>query len=312
MKYFLSANFEMSADSFWLFNFKLPPQASVTGSESSESMVAAANFVMTSILTGSIFINFLLATSLNELWGQLNILQMVITIPLLQIEMPQNSLVFWSAIIQFAMFDLLDGGALTDAILGDEAFGEATGEARDEKFNLLTFDSQNYIYNLGTMFYLILFSYFSLFAAIVFSCLPKAFCFCCGKLRTKIHKKLWENLTPAFFIRLFIQSNFDLIISGFITLESTQLAETGWDYVCVVFAAIGVFASLVVPMLSALVITALYCTNNLRNEKWFYWFGELYEPFMRRGSHNRLYCLLYNVIYMVRRVIMIFIVFYVR
>jgi hypothetical protein len=47
---------------------------------------------MSSVLTGSVVLNILMASSMNELWGQMNILQMIIAIPLMEVDMPENSL----------------------------------------------------------------------------------------------------------------------------------------------------------------------------------------------------------------------------
>ena len=230
--------------------------------------------------------------------------------------MPKNALIFWSAIIEFAMFDVLDGGAITNDLIGEDAFGEQINTARDEKFEFLRFDTQNYIYNLGTMFYVILVSFLAFFLSMLWMCatrwcMSNAFCCCFKRIGRNINKSIANRFQPAFFLRLFLEVNFDLIVSGTITLQAISIAETGWDKFMIFLAAVGVFLSLVVPILSMVIITCLFTTKNLNHETYFYLFGELYEPFTRR-SHNRLFCLMYNVVYMVRRAILVFIVFWVK
>ena len=107
-------------------------------------------------------------------------------------------MIFWSAIIDFAMFDILDGGAITNDLIGEDAFGPEINTAIDEKFNYLRFDTQNYIYNLGTMFYVILVSWFCFVVSMLYMCatrwcMSNAFCCCLKRIGRKVNTAILEK-----------------------------------------------------------------------------------------------------------------------
>ena len=136
---------------------------------------------------------------------------MIIAIPLMEIDMPENSLKLWSAIIEFATFDVLPSSDITDYLFGEDAFSEETLEPLNEKFNLLAYDTSNIIYVLGTMFYVLLVTVTQLVIALVLSC-----CFwCMPSFCRRAKNYLWTTLvSPTVFIRLFLELNFDLIIAS--------------------------------------------------------------------------------------------------
>ena len=57
---------------------------------------------------GNAFTNFLLAGSLNQLWGMINNLQIVIHSPLINVQFPGNAYILYDNMIVIATFDFLD------------------------------------------------------------------------------------------------------------------------------------------------------------------------------------------------------------
>ena len=272
--------------------------------EEAKNEVNQLTSFMSSVLTGSVVLNILMASSMNELWGQMNILQMIIAIPLMEVDMPENSLQLWSGIIEFATFDVLPSADITNFIFGEEAFSPETLEPLNQKFMLLAYDTSNIIYVLGTMFYILAFTAIQLVLALILSC---SF-WCMPKFCKRMNNYMWTTLvSPSVFIRLFLELNFDLIIASSLQIMAIRHAHTAMDYFCLALSFTGLTLCFVMPVFSVFVIYRVYSTNRLREKRDMFMFGELYEPFLRPET-NHLPSLMYNVIYMIRRLFILILV----
>ncbi len=113
----------VSFDKSWSFTKKLQPQkdrsqATTTAATQGEAMV----FTMSSIMSSNFVINILMSSSLQELWGQLNVLQLVLFTPLLNLLLPMNVQVLCGALISITTFDILDSQSITNYIFGADNF----------------------------------------------------------------------------------------------------------------------------------------------------------------------------------------------
>jgi hypothetical protein len=119
---------------------------------------------------------------------------------------------------------------------------------------------------------------------------------------------MWTTLvSPSVFIRLFLELNFDLIIASSLQIMAIRHAHTAMDYFCLALSFTGLTLCFVMPVFSVLVIYRAYSTNRLREKRDMFMFGELYEPFLRPET-NHLPSLMYNVIYMIRRLFILILV----
>jgi hypothetical protein len=117
---------------------------------------------------------------------------------------------------------------VTDYIFGRENFSEESLNSYNYKFESLSFSTKSYIYNLGTIFYIY-------FIILIFPIL--------AGLITLIHKNLltnktlkkivdlcWRKLTPGLYLRLFIESNLELLIISYIQLTAVPESSSRVDY----------------------------------------------------------------------------------
>jgi len=61
---------------------------------------------MSSVAMGNMAINIALSSSLNLLWGLVNALQLIVCIPLFNINFPGNAQIFFSMLINIAQFNV--------------------------------------------------------------------------------------------------------------------------------------------------------------------------------------------------------------
>lgn len=117
---------------------------------------------------------------------------------------------------------------VTDYIFGRENFSEESLNSYNYKFESLSYSTKSYIYNLGTIFYIY-------FIILIFTIL--------AGLITLIHKNLltnkklkkivdlcWRKLTPGLYLRLFIESNLELLIISYIQLTAVPDSSSRVDY----------------------------------------------------------------------------------
>ena len=117
---------------------------------------------------------------------------------------------------------------VTDYIFGRENFSEESLNSYNYKFESLSYSTKSYIYNLGTIFYIY-------FIILIFPIL--------AGLITLIHKNLltnknlkkivdlcWRKLTPGLYLRLFIESNLELLIISYIQLTAVPESSSQVDY----------------------------------------------------------------------------------
>jgi len=72
--------------------------------------LASAGSAKTAISTmvyGGLAVNLALSASLSMLWGMLNLMQLLVKFPLLNITLPQNAVIFYTIINDLANFDII-------------------------------------------------------------------------------------------------------------------------------------------------------------------------------------------------------------
>ena len=134
----------------------------------------------------------------------------------------------FNALISVSSFDFMQSDQVTDYIFGRENFSEESLNSYNYKFESLSYSTKSYIYNLGTIFYIY-------FIILIFPIL--------AGLITLIHKNLltnktlkkivdlcWRKLTPGLYLRLFIESNLELLIISYIQLTAVPESSSRVDY----------------------------------------------------------------------------------
>lgn len=90
----------------------------------------------------NLIVQIVLSSSLALLWGLINILQMVVHFPLLNVTIPQNAKVFYEALQSLANFDLLPKDEISEfmrkAIDSEEDDANVENEGKDDVNALLS------------------------------------------------------------------------------------------------------------------------------------------------------------------------------
>ena len=81
------------------------------------------------------------------LWGMVNVMQLVIKLPLLNVTFPQNAATFYTFISDVASFELLPMDYINSKI-----FMFSSNDTQDLNFDLMGYQTNNIIKNLGSMF----------------------------------------------------------------------------------------------------------------------------------------------------------------
>ena len=85
-------------------------------------------------MTGNFVLNMIFSQSLQKLWGSMNVLQLILDIALLNVIMPNNTLLLFSALVEFSTFDYLDSESITNFIFKRESFSEKLINPLNDRF----------------------------------------------------------------------------------------------------------------------------------------------------------------------------------
>ena len=80
------------------------------------------------------------------LWGMINVMQLLVKFPILNVTFPQNAVTFYTFINDVANFDILPTDQIRAAI-----FSFSDSPEWGQNFNQIGYESQNIIENLGSM-----------------------------------------------------------------------------------------------------------------------------------------------------------------
>jgi len=83
------------------------------------------------------------------LWGMINVMQIIVHMPLLNVNFPENTMFFYSLIIDISSFNLIPESWMA-AIKKKLFFFKK--EEFDESFTKMGYESESSIENLGSMF----------------------------------------------------------------------------------------------------------------------------------------------------------------
>jgi len=92
------------------------------------------------------------------LWGMLNVMQLIVNMPLLNVMFPQNAIMFYGFINDIANFDIIPTDKIKQAI-----FSFSKEDEPDPNFESMGYESSNIIDNMGSMI-LYLIGFFALVA----------------------------------------------------------------------------------------------------------------------------------------------------
>ena len=219
--------------------------------------------VVAVVIAGNFNVLWLLQLSLSMLWGYINVIQMILILPLVQVVYPNNALKINSALLTIANFELLPSERISSKLF---KFGAII--PLSDSFQRFGFNSPFLILNMGTFFYLF-------FGSIIVLPMVKWIGYFIdkryGKQYPKIQKyylKLKSNLEYGFFIRMMFEIYLDLAVTSFVNLCALNQSLDTWNLtgniLSGVFALIGTIIVAVVPLYFTNLL--LSNRNNLESE----------------------------------------------
>ena len=141
----------------------------------------------------TIFTNLILAGSITLIWSFVNALQMIMYLGLCEINFPSNVQVLYQLLLPLSTLDVIPPEASTDILF---TFSDDQDYSHDNRLEELGFDSHNFIYNIGSMFYFISFT----FIAFVLSGIL-ALCQCRHKFFRNLRRKYrWKSMLSSLYI----------------------------------------------------------------------------------------------------------------
>ena len=115
------------------------------------------------MMYGNLAINIAMSASLQMLWGMINVMQLIVKMPLLNVTFPSNAATFYTFITDIASFDLLPMDKINSFI-----FRFTEENQNDENFKEMGYKSDNIFENLGSMvMYLVGFVFLVLFVLLI-------------------------------------------------------------------------------------------------------------------------------------------------
>jgi hypothetical protein len=113
----------------------------------------SASTAMNTMMYGNMAVNIVMSASLQMLWGLINVMQLIVNMPLLNIQFPQNAVTFYTFIQSVSSFNIIPTDDIKAALF---SFTEAEP---DTQFQSMGYSSYSIIDNLGSAL-LYLFGFF--------------------------------------------------------------------------------------------------------------------------------------------------------
>jgi hypothetical protein len=99
------------------------------------------------IMAGNLALNIILSASLQQLWSMINTQQIIVLMPLFNIEIPANAQLFYGFIMQLASFNILPMQDFYGKYLPSPSWDGPL----NERFEAIGFQSTFFLNNMGSM-----------------------------------------------------------------------------------------------------------------------------------------------------------------
>ncbi len=141
-QFLLSLQNELATAKKWRVTTKLPVQLNQTTKLKLENKIAFIVAIQfTTVFSSDFVVNLLLAKSLQKSWGILNVLQPLLQIPLLNVILPNNTMILFSALLDIATFNMLPSDEMTNAILGEDKFSSFMLDPYNDRLDIMKYST---------------------------------------------------------------------------------------------------------------------------------------------------------------------------
>lgn len=220
LEFFRSQSATLSYD-YRQLNATLPKQQSKVEAAAAEFLKNTIFSLSVASLCTNFVLNLILGGLLNELWGMINSLQLIVHTLLFRINFPTNAEQLITVFMSVASFNVVP----TDSIM-DDYVNKVPGEALTPNFEALGYSSPSILKNLGLI--AILFVGFWLLQVVYFMAFHLSRC--CGTDRgpktKKVLKFLQKNSVGDKYITFILESYLECSVSTllyFFKVDVTQI-----------------------------------------------------------------------------------------
>ena len=226
-------------------------------------------------------------------------LQIILHLPLLQILVPGNVIMFFSAIIPIAMFDVLESEELSPRKVFNFMPEEVNGEDIFDQMRDLGYETHSSVLNLGTLFVLLIVYFIQ-----VFYCgLLGLFVVISGKGRNHFNNMKKQLFFNGFF-SIILEAYIEFLISSLLNLSSPESSNNG-ELISKYLSYFCLFVTLIIcPIAFAYVLKQPLDTLNSHafESRW----GSLYESVKLENKYTTSYYL----VFMLRRIVFVGVAFF--
>ena len=71
---------------------------------------------MSSLMYGTMALNIVMAASFQLLWSMLNVVQLIINMPLMNVNFPSNAILFYNLLMTMAQFNILPSNSINQQV----------------------------------------------------------------------------------------------------------------------------------------------------------------------------------------------------
>jgi hypothetical protein len=116
--------------------------------------------------------------------------------------MPPDPTALFSNLVDITTFEILNSSEITDFIFGTQSFTESTLDPLNDRLALSSYNTSNFIYNMGTSFYIVMLALTLTLILWIVTVVNKK----CGggTILIDVTDRFWRILTASFYLRLFI------------------------------------------------------------------------------------------------------------
>jgi hypothetical protein len=258
-------------------------------SASEKAQKAAGKAGSSAAVIGNVLFNFALSASLNQLWSLINTQQIIITIPLFDMVLPDNAAAFFGFLFPIAAFDILD----TDDFW-KWALNVTPPNGLSPNFEAVGFETILFLNNLGTMFFIIL-----AFPGLMLLALLLRRCRKYQTVRIKV-REIEAFVYWSGTLRIILESYTILAICSFINFTDLTFEGYGLSIISVTAICIMVFTT-IFPFAVYLFLYKNYDLIKSGDEHFENRFGALWEGIKINETTEGYNPLLYIFWFMFRR-----------
>ena len=243
---FQNTEFEIPKEAEWSFEEPLIQEESsvILDQGLDDGMIQTTSSAVTGVITFSFFTNIIMAVSLQQLWSMINVMQLLLATPLINILFSPNVYNFCDSLLRVMNFDIYDTDQVNQYLFGDQLHSETLEIEEEErelsrslakakssskrasnndlnlqsssskiplnqKYSLLGYESKNVVYNMGPFLHIFVLLICASGLNLVLSALNIFFP---TNLGTRLEIFIANQVSLSVWIRIFIEGNFEFII----------------------------------------------------------------------------------------------------